>query len=150
MKEKILLKLEDHSCFLMWALNLKIVKFYNKKLEPYGLKIHQYFVLVYLWEKGDAVSTELQKRLSLASRYLKDQMVSMEEAGLLKLKKKPGRFYPFNVRLTAKGKKLENTLKPVGIEIKDTLNKLLPEMDLRSFEENLDIMEDYLEDFYLD
>ncbi|MGR3219825.1 MAG: MarR family winged helix-turn-helix transcriptional regulator [Candidatus Anammoxibacter sp.] len=138
MKEKILSKLEDHSCFWIGIISRKIAKYYNRKLAPFGLTSQHFFILMYLWEKDGVKSKDLQDLLALESASLTGHIDRMEKAGLVKRQYDPDDRRAIRIYLTEKGKNMQTTLTPIGNELKTTMRKGIPRILVKIFKKGLD------------
>jgi len=138
MKDKILSKLEDHSCFWIGIISRKIAKYYNRKLAPYGITSQHFFILVYLWEKDGVKSKDIQEVLALESASLTGHIDRMEKEGLVKRQPDPDDRRAIRIYLTEKGKTMQDTLTPIGNELKTSLRKGIPNFLIKIFKKGLD------------
>ncbi len=145
MKDKILSKLEDHSCFWIGIISRKIAKYYNRRLAPYGLTAQHFFILVYLWEKDGVKSKDIQELLALESASLTGHIDRMEKAGLVKREHDPDDRRAIRIYLTEKGKEMEAVLTPIGNDLKTSLRKGVPKLGVTIFKKGLDIINKRLE-----
>lgn len=140
MKDKILSKLEDHSCFWIGIISRKIAKYYNRKFAPYGITSQHFFILIYLWEKDGVKSKDIQDLLALDSASLTGHIDRMEKAGLVKRQHDPDDRRAIRIFLTEKGKEMQGILTPIGNELKTNLRKGIPKIGVRIFKIGLDII----------
>ena len=138
MTDKILSKLEDHSCFWIGIISRKIAKYYNRKFEPYGLTSQHFFILIYLWEKDGVKSKDLQDVLALESASLTGHIDRMEKAGFVKREHDPDDRRAIRIYLTEKGKEMQSILIPIGNELKSNLRKGIPKVLVKIFKKGLD------------
>ncbi len=140
MENEIRKKLEDHSCFWIGIISRKITKYYNRRFAPYGLKAQHFFILIYLWEKDGVKSKDLQDVLALESASLTGHIDRMEKAGFVKREYDPDDRRAIKIFLTEKGKAMQTTLKPIGIELKTSLRKGIPGLGVKIFKMGLEII----------
>jgi MarR family transcriptional regulator, organic hydroperoxide resistance regulator len=130
-------KLAEHLCFLMDVATRKITKFYNRRLRRFGITYNHLFILTCLWEQDGVNVKDLSKQLLLDSSSLTGHLDRLEKRGLVLRQNDPEDRRAVQVFLTEKGRQLKDQLEPIGLELKQTLEKGVPQVKLAAFAEAL-------------
>src|SRR5262249_28870954 len=130
-------KLAEHLCFLMDVTTRKITKFYNRRLRRFGITYNHRFSLTCLWEQDGVNVKDLSQQLVLDSSSLTGHLDRMEKRGLVLRQHDPEDRRAIRVFLTEQGRHLKNQLEPIGLELKETLQKGVPHVKLAVFAEAL-------------
>jgi DNA-binding MarR family transcriptional regulator len=138
-------KLAEHLCFLMDVATRKITKFYNRRLRRFGITYNHLFILTCLWEQDGVNVKDLSKQLLLDSSSLTGHLDRLEKRGLVLRRNDPEDRRAIRVFLTERGRHLKNQLEPIGLELKQTLQKGVPQVKLTAFAEALHQINDRLE-----
>ena len=101
------LLLSNQLCFRFYALEREIMAAYRPLLDQLGLTYAQYITLLYLWEHEKATVGELCTALSLDTGTVSPLLKRLESAKLVERKRLPSDERTVEVRLTKKGKALE-------------------------------------------
>ena len=111
MEEKF--KLENQLCFRLYTASRLLTQAYHSLLSEQGLTYPQYIVLLVLWEKDAQAVNDIAKRLYLETNTVTPLLQRMEKEGILTRTKgtKDGR--QMIVKLTKKGKNLQDQLAEV-------------------------------------
>ncbi|WP_018132730.1 MarR family winged helix-turn-helix transcriptional regulator [Effusibacillus pohliae] len=133
MNERSLL-LENQLCFTIYACSREITKLYRPLLEKLGLTYPQYLVLLVLWERDGITVKELGERLYLDSGTLTPLLKRMESSGLVARERSHEDERKVRIRLTGRGKALQEAAREVPYELlcrsgltADELQRLLAE-----------------------
>ncbi len=101
------LKLENQLCFPLYASSHLITRRYKPFLDELGITYPQYLVLMVLWEHGGMPVNTISKKLLLNTNTVTPLLKRMEAQGLLTRKRSKDDERRVEVRLSAKGRKLE-------------------------------------------
>ena len=101
------LLLSNQLCFRFYALERELMAAYRPLLDKLGLTYAQYITLLYLWEHEKATVGELCSALSLDTGTVSPLLKRLESAKLVERKRLPSDERTVEVRLTRKGKELE-------------------------------------------
>jgi DNA-binding MarR family transcriptional regulator len=137
-------KLAEHLCFLMDVATRKITKFYNRRLRRFGITYNHLFILTCLWEQDGVNVKNLSKQLLLDSSSLTGHLDRLEKRGLVHRQDDPEDRRAVQVFLTEKGRYLKDQLEPIGLELKETLQKGVPHAKFATFAEALHHINDRL------
>ncbi|MGI4873972.1 MAG: MarR family winged helix-turn-helix transcriptional regulator [Janthinobacterium lividum] len=83
------LKLEEQTCFPVYALSRLITKAYQPLLTPLGLTYPQYLVLLLLWERKELAVKEIGQKLLLDTGTLTPLLKLLEQRQLLSRRRDP-------------------------------------------------------------
>ncbi|WP_282949139.1 MULTISPECIES: MarR family transcriptional regulator [unclassified Sphingopyxis] len=100
--------LSDYLCFAVYSANLAFGRAYRPVLEPLGLTYTQYVTLVALWEQDDQTVGSLGEKLFLESNTLTPILKKLEQTGFVERRRDPADERQVRIRLTAKGRDLQN------------------------------------------
>ena len=100
--------LSDYLCFAVYSANLAFGRAYRPILEPLGLTYTQYVALVALWEQDDQTVGDLGEKLFLESNTLTPLLKKLEQVGFLERRRDPADERQVRIRLTPKGRDLQN------------------------------------------
>jgi MarR family transcriptional regulator, organic hydroperoxide resistance regulator len=126
-------KLAEHLCFLMDVATRKITKFYNRRLRRFGITYNHLFILTCLWEQDGVNVKDLSKQLLLDSSSLTGHLDRLERRGLVRRRDDPEDRRAVRVFLTEKGRHLKDQLEPIGLELKETLQRGVSPNMVRDF-----------------
>ncbi len=101
------LLLSNQLCFRFYALERELMAAYRPLLDQIGLTYAQYITMLYLWEHGKATVGELCSALSLDTGTVSPLLKRLESAKLVERKRLPSDERTVEVRVTKKGKELE-------------------------------------------
>jgi DNA-binding MarR family transcriptional regulator len=102
-----LLTLDRQMCFALYSASLAMTKLYKPLLSVLGLTYPQYLVMLVLWEKDAIQVSTLKERLFLDYGTLTPLVKRLEKHGLLARQRSPEDERQVIVRLTEKGKSLQ-------------------------------------------
>lgn len=102
-----LLTLDRQMCFALYSASLAMTKLYKPLLSELGLTYPQYLVMLVLWEKDAIQVSTLKERLFLDYGTLTPLVKRLEKHGLLARQRSPEDERQVIVRLTEKGKSLQ-------------------------------------------
>ena len=100
--------LSDYLCFAVYSANLAFGRAYRPILEKLGLTYTQYVALVALWEQDDQTVGSLGEKLFLESNTLTPILKKLEQTGFVERRRDPADERQVRIRLTAKGRDLQN------------------------------------------
>lgn len=105
--------LDNQLCFRLYTASRLLSQAYHPLLAEQGLTYPQYLVLLVLWEKDAQAVNDIAKRLYLETNTVTPLLQRMEKEGILTRTKgtKDGR--QMIVKLTKKGKNLQDQLAEV-------------------------------------
>ena len=83
------LKLEEQTCFPVYALSRLITKAYQPLLTPLGLTYPQYLVMLLLWEHQELAVKDIGQRLLLDTGTLTPLLKLLEQRQLLSRRRDP-------------------------------------------------------------
>ena len=107
------LKLDNQLCFRLYTASRLITQAYHPLLAEYGLTYPQYLVLMVLWEKDAQPVNDIAKRLYLETNTVTPLIQRMEKGGILTRTKGTKDARQMIVKLTKKGKGLQDKLAEV-------------------------------------
>ncbi|MFC3803094.1 MarR family winged helix-turn-helix transcriptional regulator [Cohnella sp. GCM10012308] len=97
------LKLENQTCFAVYACAKEITRLYQPVLKELGLTYTQYIAMLALWERDSVSVKELGERLFLDSGTLTPLLKKLEAQGLLTRSRDSGDERQLLIRLSAAG-----------------------------------------------
>ena len=101
------LPLDSQLCFSLYAATIAINRTYKPMLDEFGLTFPQYLVLSALWEQDALTVSGIADRLGLDSSMITPLVKRLESAGFVTRKRNPKDERQVIVRLTDKGRSLE-------------------------------------------
>ena len=101
------LQLDNQICFRLYSAARLVTQAYTPMLKTLGITYPQYLVLMVLWEKDSQPVNDIAQRLMLETNTVTPLLQRMEKLGLLSRKKCERDKRQHIVRLTARGKQLE-------------------------------------------
>jgi DNA-binding MarR family transcriptional regulator len=137
-------KLAEHLCFLMDVATRRSTKFYNRRLRSFGITYNHLFILTCLWEQDGVNVKDLSKQLLLDSSSLTGHLDRLEKRGLVLRQHDPEDRRAVRVFLSETGRHLKDQLEPIGLELKQTLQKGVPQVKLVALAEALRHINDRL------
>jgi DNA-binding MarR family transcriptional regulator len=111
------LKLDDFLCFAVYSAGHTFNRLYRPLLERLGLTYPQYLAMVALWEADERTVGELGERLGLESNTLTPLLKRLEGVGLVARTRDSRDERVVRVRLTDKGRALEEPACAVPAEL---------------------------------
>ena len=101
------LLLSNQLCFRFYALERELMAAYRPLLDQLGLTYAQYITLLYLWEHDKATVGELCTALGLDTGTVSPLLKRLESAKLVERRRLPSDERSVEVKVTKKGKALE-------------------------------------------
>ncbi|MFA6019574.1 MAG: MarR family transcriptional regulator [Rhodospirillales bacterium] len=95
----------------------RIVTAFEADLAAQDVSLGQWRVLASVWHEGELMQTEISRHTSIDTSTLSRMLSGMEKRGLLKREKSHEDSRAVLVRLTAKGKKITETLIPQAMAV---------------------------------
>lgn len=114
-KEALLL--DNQLCFRLYTASRLITQAYHPLLSAHGLTYPQYLVLMVLWEKDAQPVNDIAKRLYLETNTVTPLVQRMEKEGILTRNKGKKDARQMIVKLTKKGKQLQEDLSNVPFTV---------------------------------
>ena len=105
--------LENQLCFRLYTASRLLTQAYHPLLSVHGLTYPQYLVLLVLWEKDAQPVNDIAKRLYLETNTMTPLLQRMEKEGILTRTKGTKDARQMIVKLTKKGKQLQDKLAEV-------------------------------------
>ena len=102
--------LENQLCFRLYTASRLLTQAYHPLLSEHGLTYPQYLVLLVLWEKDAQPVNDIAKRLYLETNTVTPLIQRMEKGGILTRTKGTKDARQMIVKLTKKGKGLQDKL----------------------------------------
>lgn len=124
-------------CFQLGSAARKIQKYYNKKFEEYGITVAQSFILFSLLESDGLYVKCLAERLDIDSSAITGLVDRLDKEKLVERRVDPEDRRAFRIFLTEKGKKLAETLAPIGQEFNKKLKDGMKKEELAAFKKFL-------------
>ena len=106
-------KLDNQLCFRLYTASRLLTQAYHPLLGEHGLTYPQYLVLLVLWEKDAQPVNDIAKRLYLETNTVTPLLQRMEKQGIITRAKGEKDARQMIVKLTTKGKDLQETLDEV-------------------------------------
>ncbi len=113
--------LENQLCFRLYTASRLITQAYHPLLSEHGLTYPQYLVMLVLWEKDAQPVNDIAKRLYLETNTVTPLIQRMEKEGFLTRTKGTKDARQMIVKLTKKGKELQNQLTEVPFTMRDAV-----------------------------
>lgn len=101
------LKLSNQLCFPVYAASRLITREYQPHLDELGITYPQYIALMVLWEKDEITVNEITQKLILNTNTVTPLLKRMETQGLITRERSSDDERKVIVKLTAKGKQLQ-------------------------------------------
>lgn len=132
------LKLENQMCFPVYATSRLITREYQPHLDKLGITYPQYLVLMILWEKEEMAVNDIAKKLILNTNTVTPLLKRMEQTDLVKRERSSQDERKVMVRLTQKGRALQDEAAKIPEELAaKLLNGPFDIDDLRKLKDNL-------------
>lgn len=109
--------LDNQLCFRLYTASRLITQSYHPLLSAHGLTYPQYLVLMVLWEKDAQPVNDIAKRLYLETNTVTPLVQRMEKEGILTRNKGKKDARQMIVKLTQKGKQLQEDLSNVPFTV---------------------------------
>ena len=113
--------LDNQLCFRLYTASRLLTQAYHPLLSEHGLTYPQYLVLLVLWEKDAQPVNDIAKRLYLETNTVTPLLQRMEKEGVLSRTKGTKDARQMIVKLTKKGKQLQDQLTEVPLTIGDAV-----------------------------
>ena len=109
--------LDNQLCFRLYTASRLLTQAYHPMLSEHGLTYPQYLVLLVLWEKDARPVNDIAKRLYLETNTVTPLIQRMEKAGILTRNKGTKDARQMIVKLTKKGRGLQDKLTEVPLTV---------------------------------
>ena len=113
--------LDNQLCFRLYTASRLLTQAYHPLLSEQGLTYPQYVVLLVLWEKDAQPVNDIAKRLYLETNTVTPLLQRMEKEGILTRTKGTKDARQMIVKLTKKGKQLQDQLAEVPLTVGDAV-----------------------------
>lgn len=111
------LKLENQICFPVYAASRLIIRQYQPLLSKLGITYSQYLVLMVLWENDGITVNEITQRLILNTNTITPILKRMAAQGLITRQRSEQDERKVIIKLTAKGRELEEAAATVPAQL---------------------------------
>jgi DNA-binding MarR family transcriptional regulator len=139
------LKLENQLCFPVYAASRLITREYQPYLNELGITYPQYLVLMVLWENDGMPVNDIAKLLILNTNTVTPLLNRMEKEGLIKKERSSDDERKVLVRLTLKGRRLQESAVLIPDRLSERLlNGSLDIDDIIQLKKGLDSIVDLL------
>ncbi|MVW55499.1 MarR family transcriptional regulator [Sphingomonas sp. MAH-6] len=101
------LGLDDQLCYAVYSAGIAINRAYRPLLDELGITYPQYLVLLALWEQDGQTIGAIAERLALESSTITPLVKRLEAGGLLTRERNPADERQVFVRLTDKGREMQ-------------------------------------------
>lgn len=122
------LKLENQTCFPLYALSREIINAYRPLLDEIDLTYPQYLVLLVLWENQKCTVNQLGEKLHLDSGTLTPLLKRLQGKGLINRKRSSVDERVVEISLTEEGKQIEQRAKNIPNQLAEALNLSIDEL----------------------
>lgn len=113
---------------------------FQDTLEPYGLTPFHWVVLCCLWEQDGLATSDIGERLCQVGGTLTGVIDRMEDRGLVRRERDQRDRRIWRIWLTEDGRKLEEVLPPLAMELCEKVLQGLSNEDRQHFSQCLDVM----------
>lgn len=113
---------------------------FQEKLDPYGLTPFHWVVLCCLWEQDGLATSDIGERLCQVGGTLTGVIDRMEERGLVRRERDQRDRRIWRIWLTDDGRKLEEILPPLAIEVRERVMRGLSLQDQQLLSQWIDVM----------
>jgi DNA-binding MarR family transcriptional regulator len=132
------LKLSNQICFPVYAASRLITREYQPHLDELGITYPQYIALMVLWEKDEITVNEITQKLILNTNTVTPLLKRMEVQGLITRQRSRTDERKVIVKLTEKGKALEEKAAEIPQKLIEGLaTSKMTTTDLVSLKESL-------------
>ncbi|WDF70042.1 MarR family transcriptional regulator [Sphingobacterium oryzagri] len=122
------LKLENQTCFPLYALSREITNAYRPLLEEIDLTYPQYLVLLVLWENKTVTVNQLGEKLYLDSGTLTPLLKRLQGKGLIDRTRSKRDERVVEISLTAAGEQLEQQALKIPEKLAESLRLSIDEL----------------------
>ncbi|KIL42779.1 MarR family transcriptional regulator [Jeotgalibacillus alimentarius] len=123
------LHLSNQLCFPFYAISKEIIKRYRPFLAPLNLTYPQYLVMLVLWEEDFVTLKSIGGRLQLDSGTLTPLVKKLIQSGYIEKARNPEDERQLVIRLTERGRSLEEEAKEIPARINEVLGLNKEEYD---------------------
>lgn len=113
---------------------------FQDKLEPFGLTPFHWVVLCCLWEQDGLATSDIGERLCQVGGTLTGVIDRMEERGLVRRERDQRDRRIWRIWLTEAGRKLEEVLPPLALEVREFALQGLSGEEQRQLSRSIDTM----------
>jgi MarR family transcriptional regulator, organic hydroperoxide resistance regulator len=111
---------------------------FQEQLEPYGLTPFHWVVLCCLWEEDGLATSSIGDKLQQVGGTLTGVLDRMEERGLVRRERDRHDRRIWRIWLTEEGKKLQEQLPPIALQLREVTFKGIPQAERQSFSDLVD------------
>lgn len=124
------LKLENQLCFPLYAASRLIIRAYQDDLDRLGITYPQYLTLMVLWENNELTVNEIADKLILNTNTITPLLKRMETMELLTRQPSQTDHRKVIIRLTEKGKNMQEQAAEIPMRLLQKLNVTVDEEQL--------------------
>jgi MarR family transcriptional regulator, organic hydroperoxide resistance regulator len=103
--------------YLMRETHRAFLRALGARISRHGVSIGMWFFLRALWEEDGLTQRELSRRVSMMEPTTATALESMERRGLISRTRNPNDRRKINIRLTDRGRRLQEVLLPYAMEV---------------------------------
>lgn len=129
------LKLENQICFPLYSASRMVVRAYTPLLKELDLTYPQYLVMMVLWETDGVSVNEIVDKLYLDTNTVTPLLQRLEKQGIILRLKDDSDKRKVTIRLTDKGKALEQPAAAIPEKLFQNMPKELIEQKLVDFQQ---------------
>jgi len=115
------LKLDNQLCFPFYSVSRMIIRKYQPLLDELEITYPQYLVLLVLWETDSMPVNDIAKRLFLQTNTVTPLLKRMESQGIITREKATDDERKVIVRLTEKGKAMEQLAAEIPFRLAEAM-----------------------------
>ena len=112
-----LLQLDQSFGYLFKQAHRAFTRALDRRLKSHGITLAQWYFLRELWVEEDVTQRELSKRMDVSEPTTAVALDLMEKAGLVGRQRDPAQRNSVRVKLTAKGRRLKDSLLPIADDV---------------------------------
>ncbi|UVE16213.1 MarR family transcriptional regulator [Pseudomonas sp. LS44] len=122
------LRLDNQLCFALYSTSLAMTKVYKPLLQALNLTYPQYLAMLVLWERDGITVGELSQRLLTDPGSVTPLLKRLEVEGLLSRTRSSADERVVELRLTAKGRSLQQQAEPLPACILETTGQSIDQL----------------------
>jgi DNA-binding MarR family transcriptional regulator len=116
-------RIEKSVGFLLAKAHQRLYAHFRQELANFSLTPPQFALLAFLWERDGLSQAELSERTEVDRTTLGGLVDRLEKAGLVKRLPNPQDRRAYLIHLTPRGEKLEKTLAPIALRIRERVTE---------------------------
>lgn len=111
--------------FLIAKAYQRLFASFRQRLEPYGVTPQQFALLAFLWKQDGLSQAELSEDTEIDRTTLSGMVDRLEKQGLVERCSQPGDRRVCLVQLSEAGRKMEQVLVPLSLEVRKRFSQAL-------------------------